>query len=46
MSDAVMPAVDGITPELLPDKDKVYYNDYSTLVQQQGPRWNLPAAAA
>lgn len=33
---AVMPAVDGLTPELLPDKDKVYYNDYSTLVQQQG----------
>ena len=31
-----MPAIDGLTPELLPDKDKVYYNDYSTLVQQQG----------
>ena len=31
----VLPAVDGVTPELLPDKDRVYYNDYSTLVQQQ-----------
>ena len=59
-----LPAIDGLTPELLPDKDKVrvhhanssllsdndlsrrsvchclcaqvYYNDYSTLVQQQG----------
>ena len=34
--DVVMPAVEGFTPELLPDKDRVYYNDYSTLVQQQG----------
>ena len=33
---APLPAVDGITPELLPDKDLVYYNDYATLVQQQG----------
>ena len=32
----VLPAVDGLIPELLPDKDRVYYNDYSTLVQQQG----------
>ena len=34
-SAVVLPAVDGVTPELLPDKDRVYYNDYSTLVQQQ-----------
>lgn len=31
-----LPAIDGVTPESLPDKDKVYFNDYSTLVQQQG----------
>ena len=31
-----LPALDGVTPELLPDKDKVYFNDYSTLIQQQG----------
>jgi SAM-dependent methyltransferase len=31
-----MPAIEGVTPDLLPDKDRVYYNDYSTLVQQQG----------
>lgn len=31
-----LPALDGVTPESLPDKDKVYFNDYSTLVQQQG----------
>ena len=35
-SDIVLPALDGVIPELLPDKDRVYYNDYSTLVQQQG----------
>lgn len=34
--DSVLPAIDGITPDLLPDKDRIYYNDYSTLVQQQG----------
>ena len=33
---APLPAFDGILPELLPDKDRVYYNDYATLVQQQG----------
>ena len=33
---APLPALAGVTPELLPDKDKVYFNDYSTLVQQQG----------
>ena len=32
----VLPAMDGVIPELLPDKDKVYFNDYSTVVQQQG----------
>lgn len=31
-----MPAIEGVTPDLLPDKDRVYYNDYATLVQQQG----------
>ena len=35
-ADVVLPALDGVTPDLLPDKDRVYYNDYSTLVQQQG----------
>ena len=33
---AAMPAFDGATPEMLPDKDKIYFNDYATLVQQQG----------
>jgi len=33
---AALPALDGVVPELLPDNDKVYFNDYSTLVQQQG----------
>eukprot|EP00308_Calcidiscus_leptoporus_P017094 CAMPEP_0119356582 /NCGR_PEP_ID=MMETSP1334-20130426/5153_1 /TAXON_ID=127549 /ORGANISM="Calcidiscus leptoporus, Strain RCC1130" /LENGTH=403 /DNA_ID=CAMNT_0007370655 /DNA_START=69 /DNA_END=1280 /DNA_ORIENTATION=+ len=33
---AALPAVEGLAAELLPDKDKVYFNDYSTLVQQQG----------
>ena len=31
-----LPAVEGVVPENLPDKDKVYFNDYATLVQQQG----------
>ena len=31
-----MPAMEGVAPELLPDKDKIYFNDYATLVQQQG----------
>ncbi|KAL1503590.1 hypothetical protein AB1Y20_012068 [Prymnesium parvum] len=31
-----LPAIEGVTPDSLPDKDKVYFNDYSTLVQQQG----------
>jgi len=31
-----LPALDGVAPEVLPDKDKVYFNDYSTLIQQQG----------
>ena len=35
-SGGVLPAVEGLTPELLPDKDRIYYNDYATLVQQQG----------
>ena len=35
-SAAAMPAFDGATPEMLPDKDKMYFNDYATLVQQQG----------
>jgi len=35
-SDKVMPAFDGATAEMLPDKDKMYFNDYATLVQQQG----------
>ena len=26
----------GVAPEVLPDKDKVYFNDYATLIQQQG----------
>ena len=33
---AAMPAMEGVAPELLPDKDKIYFNDYATLVQQQG----------
>ena len=33
---AALPAIDGVAPEVLPDKDKVYFNDYSTLIQQQG----------
>merc|ERR1719408_407977 len=33
---AALPALDGATPDVLPDKDKVYFNDYSTLIQQQG----------
>lgn len=32
----VLPACAGIVEDLLPDKDKIYFNDYSTLVQQQG----------
>lgn len=36
MSEKVLPAFDGATPEMLPDKDKMYFNDYATLVQQQG----------
>ena len=28
--------MEGVAPELLPDKDKIYFNDYATLVQQQG----------
>jgi len=32
----VMPAFDGVSEEMLPDKDKMYFNDYATLVQQQG----------
>lgn len=36
MEEETLPAVDGMTLDLLPDKDKVYFNDYSTLVQQQG----------
>merc|ERR1740130_90267 len=32
----VLPAVSGVAPDNLPDKDKVYFNDYATLVQQQG----------
>lgn len=35
-SDGVLPALDGVLPELMPDTDRVYFNDYSTLVQQQG----------
>jgi SAM-dependent methyltransferase len=35
-TDGVLPELDGVLPDLLPDKDKVYFNDYSTLVQQQG----------
>ena len=35
-AEKVMPAFDGATPEMLPDKDKMYFNDYATLVQQQG----------
>ena len=30
-----MPAVSGVTPDTLPDKDSIYYNDYATVVQQQ-----------
>ena len=26
----------GVAPDVLPDKDKVYFNDYATLIQQQG----------
>ena len=33
---AGMAAMEGVAPELLPDKDKIYFNDYATLVQQQG----------
>lgn len=32
----VLPAFDGVVADVLPDKDKVYFNDYATLVQQQG----------
>ncbi len=31
-----MPHGADVSADLLPDKDKVYFNDYSTLVQQQG----------
>ena len=35
-SGGVLPAIDGLVADVLPDKDKMYFNDYSTLVQQQG----------
>eukprot|EP00965_Chrysotila_dentata_P230842 6198024-Pleurochrysis_carterae.AAC.3 len=31
-----LPALSGVSAEVLPDKDKIYFNDYSTLIQQQG----------
>jgi len=36
VSDSVLPAIDGVVADVLRDKDQVYFNDYATLVQQQG----------